>query len=605
MAKPSDPDSWDEQKDRIIGLGERSFHKSYYPQLKQNLDRLERFRTLLDHTPDLVILVALPEGVIEDVNAALSQLLDQPIETLIGQPFASLGIADATPILEVLCKDYATYGVSGEMPSHSVVTEFGIVEKRIWLDLSYRVAMAAKRCYGVLVGRDITERKQAEEKINHLAFFDHLTDLPNRTLLQDRLKQAMANSQRNGHYGALLLLDLDYFKTLNDTLGHDMGDLLLKQVAQRLTECVREGDTVARLGGDEFVVMLVSLSESQIEAASLVGVIGSKIITTLNQTYEIKDVSYRITPSIGASVFLGQQTEIETLLKQADLAMYKAKDAGRNTLRFFDPDMARDVLKRASLDNDLREAVQKKQFVLHYQAQMAGNQVTGAEVLLRWQHPVRGLVFPGEFISVIEETGLILPVGQWVLETACQQLAVWARQPEMSHLTIAVNISAHQLNHEGFVDQVLMALELSGADPARLKLELTESLLLNNVEEIIGKMTALKAKGVGFSLDDFGTGYSSLSYLKRLPLDQLKIDQSFVRDILADPNDAAIAKMIVVLAESMGLVVIAEGVETEAQRDILAQHGCHAYQGYLFSRPLTLDDFESFIKRVYAESITS
>ena len=449
--------------------------------------------------------------------------------------------------------------------------------------------------FGII--RDITERKHAEKTINRLAFFDQLTDLPNRTLLRDRLKQALANSQRSGSYGALLLIDLDYFKTLNDTLGHDMGDLLLKMVAQRLTECVREEDTVARQGGDEFVVMLVSLSESQREAASRIERVGRKIIAALNQTYELKSIPYRISPSIGVSVFLGQQDEADTLLKQADLAMYKAKDAGRNTLRFFDPDMARDVLKRVSLDHDLREAVQKEQFVLHYQAQVTGNRVTGSEALLRWQHPERGLVFPGEFIAVIEETGLILPVGQWVLERACKQLADWATQPEMSHLTVAVNISARQINHEGFVNQVLMALDRSGANPQRLKLELTESLLVNNVEETIGKMAVLKARGVGFSLDDFGTGYSSLSYLKRMPLDQLKIDQSFVRDLLTDPNDAAIAKMIVVLAETLGLTVIAEGVETEAQRDLLTQNGCHAYQGYFFSRPLPLDEFESFVKR--------
>jgi len=444
---------------------------------------------------------------------------------------------------------------------------------------------------------DITERKQAENKINQLAYFDQLTGLPNRALLQDRLKKATASSLRSGRYGALLLIDLDYFKSLNDTLGHDMGDLLLMQVAQRLTECVREEDTVARQGGDEFVVMLANLSEIQSEAASLVEQIAGKINTALNQTFELKDVSYDITPSIGASVFLGHQVESETIMKQADLAMYKAKEAGRNTLRFFDPDMARDVLMRASLDKDLRNALQKQQFVVHYQAQVTGSLVTGVEALLRWQHPVRGLVFPGEFISVIEETGLILLVGQWVLETACKQLANWANQPEMSHLTVAVNISARQFNHEDFINQVLMALDRSGADPERLKLELTESVLVNNVEEIIAKMTALKAKGVGFSLDDFGTGFSSLSYLKRLPLDQLKIDQSFVRDILTDPNDAAIAKMIVVLAESLGLAVIAEGVETEAQRDSLTQQGCHAYQGYLYSRPLPLDEFESFARR--------
>ena len=444
---------------------------------------------------------------------------------------------------------------------------------------------------------DISEQKQAEEEINRLAFFDQLTGLPNRTLLQDRLKQAMASSQRSGSYGALLLIDLDHFKTLNDTLGHDMGDLLLKQVAKRLAASVREEDTVARQGGDEFVVMLANLSHNQNDAASLIELIGEKIFSALNQPYELKDVAYRITASIGASTFLGQQTGMDTLVKQADLAMYKAKDAGRNTLCFFDPDMAREVLKRASLCNDLREAFQKQQFVLHYQAQVSGNQITGAEALLRWQHPERGLVFPGEFISVIEETGLILPVGQWVLETACEQLADWATRPEMSHLTVAVNISARQLNHEHFVDQVRMALDRSGANPQRLKLELTESLLVNNIEDIIDKMTALKARGVGFSLDDFGTGYSSLFYLKRLPLDQLKIDQSFVRDILADPNDAAIAKMIVVLAESLGLMVIAEGVETLAQRDSLAWHGCHAYQGYFFSRPLPHNDFELFVKR--------
>jgi diguanylate cyclase (GGDEF)-like protein/PAS domain S-box-containing protein len=444
--------------------------------------------------------------------------------------------------------------------------------------------------------RNITERKQAEEKISHLAFFDQLTDLPNRTLLQDRLKQAMANSQRSRRYGALLLLDLDHFKTLNDTLGHDMGDLLLKRVAGRLTECIREEDTVARLGGDEFVVMLVNLSASQSEAAALVEIIGGKLIARLNQPYDLNGAAYDTTPSVGACVFLGQQIEADTLMKQADLAMYKAKEAGRNIMRFFDPDMALDVLKRASLDNDLRIAVQQQQFVLHFQAQVAGSRVTGVEALLRWQHPERGLILPGEFISVIEETGLILQVGQWVLENACKQLASWARQPGMSHLTVAVNISARQFIHENFVAQVLMALDRSAANPALLKLELTESLLVNNVEDIINKMNVLKARGVGFSLDDFGTGYSSLSYLKRMPLDQLKIDQSFVRDILSDPNDATIAKMIVVLAASLGLVVIAEGVETEAQRDSLAQHGCLAYQGYLFSRPLPLAEFELYMK---------
>jgi len=463
------------------------------------------------------------------------------------------------------------------------------------------LASSEKGGHVMAVMRDITRRKRAETKIAQLAFFDPLTGLPNRTLLQDRIKKAMASSQRTGAYGALLLIDLDHFKTINDTLGHDMGDLLLKQVAQRLTDCVREEDTVARLGGDEFVVMLVNLSNNLSEAVARVEMIGRKIGAVLNSVFELDEATCHTSMSAGASVFLGRQTNIDTLLKQADLALYKAKDAGRNTLRFFDPDMARDALKRAALERDLHDAVQNKQFVVHYQAQISGGQITGAESLLRWQHPVRGLVAPGEFIAVIEESGLICPVGQWVLETACQQLAEWSRQSEMSHLTISVNVSAHQLNQEDFVDQVVMALDRTGANPRRLKLELTESLLVNNVEKTIGKMIALKAKGVGFSLDDFGTGYSSLTYLKRLPLDQLKIDLSFVRDILSDPNDVAIAKMIVLLADSLGLDVIAEGVETEAQRDLLAQLGCHAYQGYWFSRPLPIDEFESYAKRGFGK----
>jgi len=580
---------------RIIGIRTIMLPITERKQAEEALKLSEkRYRAIFETSQDVISITRLCDGFFVDVNQAFVDAQGYSRDELIGRNAPELNIwadpADRQRFVESLQRDGRCSNFEARFNRKDGELLWGLVSASV-IDLDGTPCI-------VTVVRDITERKRAEEKINHMAYFDQLTELPNRTLLMDRLKQAMASSQRSGSHGALLFLDLDHFKTLNDTLGHDMGDLLLKQVAQRLTECVREEDTVARFGGDEFVVMLVNLSESQSEAASLVELIGGKINAALNHSYELKDVSYRITPSIGASVFLGQQSDIDTLLKQADLAMYKAKDAGRNTLRFFDPDMTRDVLKRVSLENDLCEAVLKKQFVLYYQVQMAGNLVTGAEALLRWQHPARGLVPPGEFISVIEETGLILPVGQWVLETACQQLADWAGQADMSHLTVAVNISAYQINHEDFVDQVLMALERSGAKPERLKLELTESLLVNNVEEIIGKMTALKAKGVGFSLDDFGTGYSSLSYLKRLPLDQLKIDQSFVRDILTDPNDAAIAKMIVVLADSLGLKVIAEGVETEAQREALAQQGCHAYQGYLFSRPVPIADFESYVRRV-------
>jgi diguanylate cyclase (GGDEF)-like protein len=444
-----------------------------------------------------------------------------------------------------------------------------------------------------------TERRTASDKINELAFFDPLTNLPNRTLLLDRLKQTLAASARSGHYGALLFIDLDNFKTLNNTLGHDMGDLLLKQVAQRLTQRVRQGDTVARVGGDEFVVVLAGLGVHAGEAAIEMERVSDKMLATLNQPYRLGDVAHHSTASMGVTLFGGAPAAIDDLLKQADLAMYKAKEAGRNAWRFFDPHMESAVKELAALEDDLRRALDQQQLLLHYQAQVVGEaRVTGAEVLVRWQHPRRGMVAPVDFIPLAEKTGLILPLGRWVLQTACSQLALWASRPEMAHLSLAVNVSAHQFRQPDFVEQVLAVLDETGANPQRLKLELTESLLVHNVQEIIEKMFALKAKGVGFSLDDFGTGYSSLSYLKRLPLDQLKIDQSFVRDILIDANDAAIAKMVIVLGESMGLAVIAEGVEIEAQRDFLAHLGCHAYQGYLFSRPLPLAAFEAFMKPV-------
>jgi diguanylate cyclase (GGDEF)-like protein/PAS domain S-box-containing protein len=443
---------------------------------------------------------------------------------------------------------------------------------------------------------DITQRKLAEERIEELAFFDPLTRLPNRTLLMDRLKQTMTAGNRAGTYGALLFIDLDQFKTLNDTLGHDHGDLLLRQVASRLNACVRGGDTVARLGGDEFVVVLENLSENSDDAATQTKVLGEKIHFALGQIYQLGVVEHRITASIGATLFFGQETSVDELLKQADLAMYKAKEMGRNALRFFDPAMQIIVLERASLEKNLRLAIREKQFVLHFQPQVEGdsNHVVGAEALIRWAHPERGLMPPTYFITLAEETGLILPIGHWVLETACVQLACWANQPDMAHLSLAVNISAKQLHESDFVGQVLAVLASTGANPKKLKLELTESLLVTDVNDVIVKMVALKANGVSFSLDDFGTGYSSLSYLKKLPLDQLKIDRSFVEHILDDSNDAAIAKMVIALAESLSLSVIAEGVEAEPQRTFLAILGCNSYQGYLFSRPLPLKEFENF-----------
>jgi diguanylate cyclase (GGDEF)-like protein/PAS domain S-box-containing protein len=447
---------------------------------------------------------------------------------------------------------------------------------------------------------DITSRKAAEDQIQKLAYFDPLTGLPNRRLLLERLKQAVAAGARRQNKGALLFVDLDNFKTLNDTLGHDMGDMLLQQVAQRLGACIREGDTVARLGGDEFVIMLEDLSENDMEAAAQAEHVGEKIRATLNQIYQLGSYAHHSTPSIGVTLFGGSQEGIEEPLKRADLAMYQAKAAGRNTLRFFDPQMQALVTARATLESGLREGLTHDQFVLFYQAQITRNAqgthvVTGVEALVRWKPSHSELVSPADFIPLSEDTGLILPLGSWVLEEACNQLAKWAHATTFSHLVVAVNVSAHQFHQPNFVEQVLGILERTGANPRQLKLELTEGMLVSHIDDVIAKMTALKTLGVGFSLDDFGTGYSSLAHLKRLPLDQLKIDQSFVKDILSDPNDAAIARMVIALGDSLGLAVMAEGVETEAQREFLAAQGCHAYQGYLFSRPLPADEFETFI----------
>jgi diguanylate cyclase (GGDEF)-like protein len=445
----------------------------------------------------------------------------------------------------------------------------------------------------LISGRLQDERKIVDQEINLLAFYDPLTNLPNRRLLLDRLKQVVASSARSRKYGALLCIDLDNFKDLNDNLGHQTGDLLLQQVAQRLTESIREGDTVARLGGDEFLVILKDLSEDPYEAAAQAEAVGKKILDALTLTYRLEDYEYHSTSSIGVTLFANHQGSYDELLKRADLAMYEAKASGRNAVRFFDPKMAAAVSARAIMDASLRDAVLKDQFRLHYQAQVDGSgQLTGVEALIRWEHPEQGLVLPLNFISMAEDSGLILPLGRWVIETACAQLAIWASQPDMAHLSIAVNVSARQFHHPDFAEHVLEVLKKTAAPPQKLKLELTESLLLNDVEDVIAKMTLLKSHGVTFSLDDFGTGYSSLAYLKRLPLDQLKIDRSFVRDVLTDSNDASIARSIVTLAQSLGLAVIAEGVETEAQRDFLAKSGCHAYQGYYFGRPLPIEGFE-------------
>lgn len=446
---------------------------------------------------------------------------------------------------------------------------------------------------------DITKRKEAEEKIHELAFYDPLTQLPNRRLMLDRLHQALALSARNGRQGALLFVDIDNFKNLNDTKGHAVGDLLLTEASKRLRSCIRENDTAARLGGDEFVVLVEGLDADEQAAALQAETIGAKILAALGQTYIINDREYHSTASIGVTLFRGATKTVEEMLKRAGVALYQAKTDGRNAVRFFDPAIQAAVNARVALEDELRRAVAlQEEFQLYYQAQVdSSGHLTGAEVLLRWLHPERGMISPSEFIPLAEETGLILPLGHWTLATACRQLAAWAQQPESAHLTLAVNVSVKQFQQSTFVDEVLTLLTHYSVNPAKLKLEITESLVMKNVDEIINKMTVLKERGIHFSMDDFGTAYSSLSYLKRLPLYQLKIDQSFIRDMLTDPNDAAITKVIISLAKTMNLAVIAEGVETEAQREFLAMNDCHAYQGYLFSKPTPVEQFEALLKR--------
>jgi diguanylate cyclase (GGDEF)-like protein/PAS domain S-box-containing protein len=440
---------------------------------------------------------------------------------------------------------------------------------------------------------DITRRKQDELAILNLAFFDPLTRLPNRRLLLDRLRHALATVKRDGHSGALLFLDLDNFKALNDTLGHDKGDRLLQQVAARLMAQVpRASDTVARHGGDEFVIVLEDLSPRAEEAAAQAELVAEKLVAAFEQPFQLGGYQHHTTPSIGVAQFDRDVSDIDELLKRADLAMYQAKAAGRNAVRFFDVHMQTVINSRVQLEGELRRGLQYKEFVLYYQRQTDSNGRTiGAEALLRWERPARQAVSPSVFIPLAEETGLILQLGQWVLENACMQLVAWSRRPETAKLMLAVNVSARQFRQPAFVDQVLDVVERTGINPKLLKLELTESLLVANIEHTIDNMRVLKAKGIGFALDDFGTGYSSLSYLKRLPLDQLKIDQSFVRDVLSDPNDAAIARTILGLGHTLGLDVIAEGVENPSQRDFLAEHGCRAFQGYLFGRPVVAEQF--------------
>jgi len=715
MAKPSDPNDWEEQKSRIVGLGERSFRKSYYPQLRENLDRLERFRTLLDWTSDCVVLISLPEGTVSDANAALGQLLGRSSVTLVGESFVSLGLGDAAEIVATLTVESRQKHLAGAVPSHSDVTEFSRDGRSVWLELTYRLATLDGRSYGVIVGRDvterkraldmvqsllnekeallenalvgiamirdriivscnrraeeilgappgglngqstrimypsdqtylkssavypelfagknysfteilarmdgstfwgelsgrlidrtrpelgsiwimsdITERKQAEARAEYLSYHDALTGLPNQALLKDRLQQAMAFAHSSGTKLALMIIDLDRFKTINDFLGHAAGDRLLIDLAGRLSARVRSTDTLSRQGGDEFHLLLSNLAEPD----AIVTFLG-ELMDDLQQPFRIDGQELTTSVSVGVAIYPEDGADFETLLKKADMAMFRAKDAGRNTYRFFNEEMNEDAVEQITIHAGLWRALEAEQFVLHYQPQIeiASGRLIGAEALLRWSHPDLGLVSPGRFIPVAEETGLIVQIGEWVLREACREAMRW-REAGKRDLIVAVNLSAIQFKRGDIERSVARALEESGLDPHLLELELTESILIRDSENVLAAVKRLKHMGVKLSIDDFGTGYSSLAYLKRFEVDKLKIDQTFVRDLVPNSEDAAIVRAIIQMARSLGLKTIAEGVESQHVLDLLGLIECDEVQGYHCGRPMAATVFQEFL----------
>lgn len=556
-------------------------------------DQIRKLSLAVEQSPESIAITDL-DGSIEYVNEAFLRNTGYAREELIGRN---------PRILQSGRTERATYDRmwqtllagrvwQGELHNRrkdgSEFTEFAILSP-------IRDASGAVTHY-LGVKQDITARKQAEERIHHLAFFESLTNLPNRRYLIDRLRDAIAVCSQRGRLGAIFYLDLDNFKSINDTLGHVMGDQLLRQVASRLVEVAGPDNVVAHLGGDDFLVLSPDLGEAREAASQRAQAFGQRIFGLFRRPFNLGRSERMVSPSMGIALFGLRDDTVEEVLKQVDLAMYEAKNAGRNTLRFFDANMQARMEADTTLESELRAALENHEFRLYYQIQVDGaGKAVGAEALLRWQHPQRGLLAPGAFIEIAERSGLIVPIGEWVLDAACRTLASWKADPRLGALTVGVNVSARQFSQANFIDRCLAIFALTGADPHRIKLEPTETLLHEDIEDTVHKMERLRNVGVRFALDDFGTGYSSLAYLRRLPLDQLKIDQSFVHDLPGDSNAGVIARTIIVLGQSLGLSVIAEGVEEQAQRDFLVESGCQQFQGYLFGKPMPQDVFESSV----------
>jgi diguanylate cyclase (GGDEF)-like protein/PAS domain S-box-containing protein len=547
----------------------------------------ERYRSYIEQAP-IGIFVLRGNDEFALLNSALSQMTGYSKPELSTMKLAELFSSDTS-------KESATFfeNIHQQDSSEKEIT-LRKKDGSVFISYIHAITLPGDSVMGFCM--DITERKRAEEKIHHLAFFDALTALPNRRRLLDRLRQATSNGVQEHNLGALLMMDLDHFKNLNDTLGHDVGDRLLKQVGRRLMDCVRPDDTVSRVGGDEFVIILERLGKNVAVATRRADELVKKIQSAVSQLYPLTAgrPDYYITSSIGLTLFGDQDSSIDALLKKADVALYEAKKRGRNTYRFFSPEMQASIDDSTSLVDALRRALHNNEFTLYYQPQVnAVGRVVGAEALLRWTPPNADIISPLTFIAAAEESGLIVPIGDWVIVQGFRQLKRWQQYVETKDLKLSINVSADQFHQADFVAKIFNGIEQFDIDPTLITLELTESVVLQRVDQAIEKMLELKSRGISFSLDDFGTGYSSLSYLKLLPLDQVKIDSSFVRDISFDPDDAAIVRAILAMSDSLGLSVIAEGVETQVQREFLFDHGCLHYQGYLFGRPVPIENFSA------------
>jgi diguanylate cyclase (GGDEF)-like protein/PAS domain S-box-containing protein len=550
--------------------------------------------SLLDKTREAIYVIDMNSR-ITYWNKGAQRLYGWSAEEVVGKRLPGL-LCDVQPY-EMAYETTLVEGEwNGELPQRR--RDGGLVETEARWTLVHPEELPGSVQKIFIISNDISERKHSEARIFRLAFFDALTDLPNRASLLDELRRALLSSARSGKIGALLFCDLDNFKALNDSQGHAAGDELLQAVARRLERSVRETDLVARLGGDEFVILIQPLEETPEAAAMQAETVAAKLVTAMATPFQLDDLMYSVSVSVGVTVFSGAIDTVESALKQADTAMYQAKSAGRNTFRFSDPHMQAAWSARAELERALQRALGNNEFVLYYQPQLdEALHVVGAEALLRWRLPNGKLVFPAEFIKAAEETELIVDIGAWVLETACVQLAKWQRSADTAQLTLSVNVSPRQFVEDNFVSMAQAILARTGVNPRGLKLELTESLMVSDFEHTAAKMEALKRLGISFSLDDFGTGYSSLAALRKLPLDQLKIDHSFMRDVLTDVHDASIVQSIIALGKSLGLQVIAEGVETQGQRDFLSENGCLVYQGFLYERAISDEHFARYARR--------